>query len=103
MPEVKMDMKAMKQGVSNQQSWAWSETNNLDQYPMQIHVKMEECIFEICLHKISAPPEKDRKKRTQIKIERWFLYGNPLNNIQQLGVSENSVPLNPMVNDHYPY
>ena len=24
-------------------------------------------------------------------------------NIQEVGVSENSVPLNPMVNDHYPY
>ena len=25
------------------------------------------------------------------------------NTSQHLGVSENSVPLNPMVNDHYPY
>ena len=23
--------------------------------------------------------------------------------LDQMGVSENSVPLNPMVNDHYPY
>ena len=29
------------------------------------------------------------------RIREWF--------IQKTGVSENSVPLNPMVNDHYPY
>ena len=28
---------------------------------------------------------------------------NPASSDHQLGVSENSVPLNPMVNDHYPY
>ena len=27
----------------------------------------------------------------------------PLDPIPDMGVSENSVPLNPMVNDHYPY
>jgi len=33
----------------------------------------------------------------------WDLHEPTWRRCQQLGVSENSVPLNPMVNDHYPY
>jgi hypothetical protein len=37
-------------------------------------------------------------------ISRWDDCAKKLlNSEQQKGVSENSVPLNPMVNDHYPY
>ena len=32
--------------------------------------------------------------RNPAAVDRWFIH---------MGVSENSVPLNPMVNDHYPY
>jgi hypothetical protein len=34
-------------------------------------------------------------------IYRWFMDDLPW--FTYMGVSENSVPLNPMVNDHYPY
>ena len=36
-------------------------------------------------------------------IEAHPLYIQYIQYIQYMGVSENSVPLNPMVNDHYPY
>ena len=58
MPEIKTNIQAMKQGVSNQQSWASSETNNLDQYSMEIHIKTQKCLFATKFE----PPERDRKK-----------------------------------------
>ena len=42
------------------------------------------------------------------KLHRIYVYlaswsANGIKWRQELGLSENSVPLNPMVNDHYPY
>ena len=33
----------------------------------------------------------------------WNCLGQSASSEPEMGVSENSVPLNPMVNDHYPY
>ena len=32
-----------------------------------------------------------------------FLIQETMNQLNNMGLSENSVPLHPMVNDHYPY
>ena len=37
------------------------------------------------------------------KIPTESFDANPSRDFSYMGVSENSVPLNPMVNDHYPY
>jgi len=37
------------------------------------------------------------------RMESHELYESQVGLFCNMGVSENSVPLNPMVNDHYPY
>ena len=70
----------------------------------------------ICQRPWFVPPPTDKKQQyvdllvgaQNVTIRWWWEIAKNIANLsypekQQMGVSENSVPLNPMVNDHYPY
>ena len=48
------------------------------------------------------PEKHEDKKKISDAGDPFFSHGISLHK-KDMGVSENSVPLNPMVNDHYPY
>ena len=60
------------------------------------------CFFPECLGFFG----RIRRTSNNHHVGWWFfiaITGTHLSHSKYLGVSENSVPLNPMVNDHYPY
>ena len=64
------------------------------------------------VHRLPALHSPDSVRSVQVWMPCWYLGWSPesanfwmeqCTPKKQMGVSENSVPLNPMVNDHYPY
>ena len=66
-------------------------------------VFLPERIYQVLLL-FDTPMFVDKLRRLYSKNvgEKWRKYHRHMKEIH-VGVSENSVPLNPMVNDHYPY
>ena len=60
--------------------------------------------MEHTLHQInSSTLKRDTNFSGKQSSNPWLIAGFIVNLGVYMGLSENSVPLNPMVNDHYPY